>query len=80
VQIERIRRAAQQVLLRSRIGLQAPLVAVGSGAFLVPELASQLHRPVITFAHLVDSCAELSALSMCAPAVAVAMLAQQTGR
>ena len=80
VQIERIRRAAQQVLLRGRIGLQAPLVAVGSGAFLVPEMASQLHRPVITFAHLVDSCAELSALSMCAPAVAVAMLAQQTGR
>jgi probable H4MPT-linked C1 transfer pathway protein len=76
VQMERVRRAAQQVLLRSRIGVQAPLVAAGSGAFLVPELASQLQRPVIGFAQLVDSRADPSVLSVCAPAVAVAMLAR----
>jgi probable H4MPT-linked C1 transfer pathway protein len=77
VQLERVRRAAQQVLLRSRIEPGAPLVAAGSGAFLVAELASQLHRPVIRFADLIDSRAEASVLSVCAPAVAVAMLAQQ---
>ncbi len=76
-QMERIRRAAQQVLLQSRIGPGAPLVAAGSGAFLVPELAGQLQRPAIGFSRLVDSRAAPSSLSVCAPAVAVAMLAHQ---
>jgi len=76
-QLERIRRAAQQVLLRAAVAPSAPLVAAGSGSFLVPELARSLHRPVIEFARLVDSRIEPVALSWCAPAVAVALLAQR---
>jgi probable H4MPT-linked C1 transfer pathway protein len=74
-QLERIRRAAQQVLLRGEVGAAAPLVAAGSGSFLVPELARSLRRPVIEFARLIDSRIEPALLSACAPSVAVALLA-----
>jgi len=74
-QLERIRRAAQQVLLRGQVEPAAPLVAAGSGAFLVPEVASALHRPVVEIAQLVESRVAPGALAMCAPAAAVAILA-----
>jgi probable H4MPT-linked C1 transfer pathway protein len=75
-QVERIRRAAQQVLLRAGVGPQAAMIAAGSGSFLVPELARVLRRPALAFAQLVESGgADAAALAVCAPAVAVAMLA-----
>jgi (4-(4-[2-(gamma-L-glutamylamino)ethyl]phenoxymethyl)furan-2-yl)methanamine synthase len=76
-QVERIRRAAQQVLLRGQVSPRAALVAAGSGAFLVPELGEALNRPVVEFARLIESTVEPAALAMCAPAVAVAMLAHR---
>jgi hypothetical protein len=75
-QLERIRRAAQQVLSRNAIAPESALVAAGSGAFLVPELARALHRPAIEFLELVEPfVGDPAALSICAPAVAVAILA-----
>jgi probable H4MPT-linked C1 transfer pathway protein len=76
-QLERIRRAAQQVLLRGVVGPTAPLLAAGSGHFLVGELAHSLRRPVAEFARLVESRIDPVELAACAPAVAVALLAQR---
>jgi probable H4MPT-linked C1 transfer pathway protein len=80
-QLERIRRAAQQVLLRAAVAPAGVLVAAGSGAFLVPELARALRRPAITFARLVVSnLDDPTLIGVCAPAVAVATLAQRANR
>jgi (4-(4-[2-(gamma-L-glutamylamino)ethyl]phenoxymethyl)furan-2-yl)methanamine synthase len=77
-QLERIRRAAQQVALRAAVSPEGPLVAAGSGAFLVPELAGVLRRPAIGFDRLVTlHMDDRGAPSLCAAAVAVAMLAQR---
>ncbi len=77
-QLERIRRAAQQVLLRAAVAPVGVVVAAGSGAFLVPELARSLRHPAAGFASLVTSRLDgPEALGVCAPAVAVALLAQR---
>jgi probable H4MPT-linked C1 transfer pathway protein len=77
-QLEHIRRAVQQVLLRAAVTPAGVLVAAGSGAFLVPEPARALGRKSIAFARLLESRVEDPAsLSVCAPAVAVALLAQR---
>jgi probable H4MPT-linked C1 transfer pathway protein len=76
-QLDRIRRAAQQVMLRAALAPKGAVVAAGSGAFLVPDLARELHRPVAGFASLFESrLGDPATLSVCAPAVAVALLAQ----
>jgi (4-(4-[2-(gamma-L-glutamylamino)ethyl]phenoxymethyl)furan-2-yl)methanamine synthase len=80
-QLDRIRRAAQQALLRAAVTPAGALVAAGSGAFLVPELARALHRPATVFDRLLNSrIDDPAALGVCAPAVAVAMLAQRAHR
>ena len=77
-QLEHIRRAVQQVLLRAGVAPGGMLVAAGSGAFLVPEPARALSRKATDFARLVESrLDDPAALSVCAPAVAVALLAQR---
>ena len=77
-QLERIRRAAQQVLLRAAVAPIGVVVSAGSGAFLVPELARSLRHPATAFARLVASSLEdPEFLGVCAPAVAVAILAQR---
>jgi (4-(4-[2-(gamma-L-glutamylamino)ethyl]phenoxymethyl)furan-2-yl)methanamine synthase len=79
-QLDRIRRAAQQALLRAAVAPAGVLVAAGSGAFLVPELARALRRPATVFDRLVNSRIDDAAVGVCAPAVAVAMLAQRANR
>jgi probable H4MPT-linked C1 transfer pathway protein len=75
-QRERILHAAQRVLSRSALAPSAPWVAAGSGAFLVPELARAQDRPVLEFAQLLEShMDDPAALSVCAAATAVAILA-----
>jgi len=75
-QLERIRRAAQQVLLRAAVAPVGVVVSAGSGAFLVSELAGSMRHPATTFARLVASRLEdPEFLGVCAPAVAVAILA-----
>jgi probable H4MPT-linked C1 transfer pathway protein len=79
-QLARVRHAAEQVLSRVGLGSAAPLLAAGSGAFLVAELGRQLQRPVIGFSDLFDARVEDAAmLRVCAPAVAVAILALGSG-
>jgi probable H4MPT-linked C1 transfer pathway protein len=75
-QLERMRRAAQQVLLRAAVAPIGVVVSAGSGAFLVSELARSLRHPATGFARLVTSRLEdPEFLGVCAPAVAVAILA-----
>jgi probable H4MPT-linked C1 transfer pathway protein len=79
--LERIRRAAQQALLRAAVAPAGAMVAAGSGAFLVPELARALRRPAVAFARLIPSSLDDPALlDVCAPAVAVAALAHRASR
>ena len=81
IQLDRIRGASRQVLVRAGVDPAGAMVAAGSGAFLVRELARGQHRPVIEFARLLDSrLDDPAALSVCAPAVAVAILAGRVGR
>src|SRR5882757_4645960 len=75
-QRERILHAARRVLSRSALAPSAPWVAAGSGAFLVPELARAQDRPVVEFAQMLEShMDDPAALSVCAAATAVAILA-----
>jgi len=55
IQLDRIRGASRQVLVRAGVDPAGAMVAAGSGAFLVRELARGQHRPVIEFARLLDS-------------------------
>lgn len=78
VQLRRIEDACRRML--SRVGLpgDAPLVAAGVGRFVAPELARRLGRPALEFARLLpDGKAGAARVSDCAPAVAVAWLAQR---
>ena len=80
-QLERLRRAAQQVLLRAAVAPAGVVVSAGSGAFLVSELARSLRYTATGFARLVTSRLEDSEfLDVCAPAVAVAILAARAHR
>jgi cyanate permease len=55
----------------------APFIAAGAGHFLVPELARRFGRTCETFASLVPTAGEpvRRRAGVCAPAVAVALLA-----
>lgn len=78
VQLRRIEDACRRVLSRAGLPEGAPLVAAGVGRFLAPELAGRLGRPVVEFASLLPAGRAGSArVSDCAPAVAVAWLAQR---
>lgn len=74
-QLERIQRAARQVLSRVRLEPGAPVLTAGAGAFLAERLAARLGRPAVPFAHLLGVGPELAqAADWCAPALAVARL------
>lgn len=74
-QLQRMARAARQVLSRGLLNAEAPLVAAGAGAFLVRRLAARLERPVLDFASLVGG--EGAWSTWCAPAVAVSWLLRE---
>jgi probable H4MPT-linked C1 transfer pathway protein len=77
-QLRRIEDACRRVLSRAGLPEDAPLVAAGTGRFVAPELARRLGRPVVEFARLLpDGQADPARVSDCAPAVAVAWLAQR---
>jgi (4-(4-[2-(gamma-L-glutamylamino)ethyl]phenoxymethyl)furan-2-yl)methanamine synthase len=82
-QLHRIGQAAARVIADAKLAPAAPLIAAGSGAFLVPELARRPDRPPRGWADLLDADAACASdcgwmLSVCAPAVAVALLALRT--
>jgi len=58
----------------------APVIAAGSGQHVVARLATRLGRPCLGFAELVSSAIGSGEWGgYCAPAVAVALLADQDG-
>ena len=75
-QLRSIHDAALQVLSSAAIPNDAPLVVAGSGRFVVEKLAARLGRPAEHWEALVPAESGLAgAISDCAPAVAVALLA-----
>jgi probable H4MPT-linked C1 transfer pathway protein len=77
LQLQKIGQACNRVLSRSEVAERAPLVGAGVGRFLVEKLAAQLGRRYRDFDDLVDTAPDVAAwASSCAPAVAVAVLAQ----
>jgi len=77
-QMAEIERAAKEVMSRTDLARDAPLVAAGIGASEVRDLASSLGRRAIAFGTLADAAPECEAwATRCAPAAAVALLAQR---
>ncbi|HET7524888.1 MAG TPA: hydantoinase/oxoprolinase family protein [Burkholderiaceae bacterium] len=80
-QVEQTAAQLTRVSRAHEVPPQAPLVATGCGAFLVADLARRCNRPVRRFADDTVPLARdapaalLGWLSVCAPAVAVALLA-----
>lgn len=75
-QLGQLADAAFQVLSGAGLPRDAPLIACGAGAFLVPELAARLGRPWRALAGLIPADDALRhAASVAAPATAVALLA-----
>jgi len=77
-QSRRIEDACERLVTREALAGDVPMVGAGVGRFLAAELAARLARPYLEFARLVpagDSGG--GGVSDCAPAVAVAWLAQR---
>jgi probable H4MPT-linked C1 transfer pathway protein len=74
-QLRLLSEAAARVLSRSSLPVGAPLVAAGTGAFVLQRLAKKLGRRFEPWADLVPASAELRpAVAAAAPAVAVGLL------
>ncbi len=81
LQLWKIRQACDRILSRGDVPVKSPLVGAGVGRFLVRKLAAQLDRRYRDFDSLVDTAPDVASwASSCAPAVAVAALAQARGR
>ncbi|MGH8750110.1 MAG: hydantoinase/oxoprolinase family protein [Burkholderiales bacterium] len=77
-QTQRFLEACTRQLARAIIGENAPLIGAGTGSFVVRKLARRLKRRYLDFSSLVPSNArDKQWVNACAPAVAVALLAQQ---
>jgi probable H4MPT-linked C1 transfer pathway protein len=77
LQLSQIRQACERVLSRSVAVDRSPVVGAGTGRFLARKLASQLGRRYRDFDSLIDATPDAALwTSSCAPAVAVAILAQ----
>jgi probable H4MPT-linked C1 transfer pathway protein len=77
-QARRIEDACDRLLSREELPDEAPIVGAGVGRFLAEEFAGRRGRPYVDFGSLLpEGGIELGRISDCAPAVAVAWLAQQ---
>lgn len=75
-QMEDIRAACLEVLAATPVPGAAPIIAAGVGAPLLAALAAELGRACLPFADLVEAAPDARAwVTRCAPAVAVALLA-----
>jgi probable H4MPT-linked C1 transfer pathway protein len=75
-QLQSIGEAIAQVLSAGGNAAAAPFVAAGAGHFLVPELARRFGRPAEAFASSIIANPDAARkVGVCAPAVAVALLA-----
>jgi probable H4MPT-linked C1 transfer pathway protein len=76
-QSRRIEDACERLITREDLPDAVPVVGAGVGRFLAAELAARLGRPYLEFARLVPATHAEGGVSDCAPAVAVAWLAQR---
>lgn len=79
-QLGSIHSACERALSRNLLDSQAPLIAAGTGTFIVGKLAARLGRPCFEFAELLPVAADFRWLAACAPAYSVAMLALADAR
>jgi (4-(4-[2-(gamma-L-glutamylamino)ethyl]phenoxymethyl)furan-2-yl)methanamine synthase len=78
-QVRAVTDAAMLVLSQARLPGDAPVVAAGTGSAVIEEVARRLDRPTLRFESLIEAAPELaSAVSCCAPAAALALLASAT--
>jgi probable H4MPT-linked C1 transfer pathway protein len=76
-QLAEVRAAIEDVLTRSTLTSDAPVVAAGIGAAQIEAIARALGRPTLRFAALANAAPDYEEwATRCAPAVAVALLAQ----
>ncbi len=81
LQLWQIRQACERVLSRTVAVDRSPVVGAGTGRFLARKLAALLGRRYRDFAFLIDAVPDAASwASSCAPAVAVALLAQRRKR
>jgi probable H4MPT-linked C1 transfer pathway protein len=81
LQLWRVQQACERVLSRDGIAERAPLVGAGVGKFVVEKLAHRLGRRYRDFGGLVACTGQAREwAASCAPAVAVAVLAQEALR
>jgi probable H4MPT-linked C1 transfer pathway protein len=74
-QLHELHRATLQVTSAAHLPEEAPLVAAGSGAFILEKLAARLGRRFEPWAALVPASPEAARMAgVCAPAAAVALL------
>ena len=79
-QLAALEEAARALIGRERLSPDAPVIGAGCGRFLAKRLAQALARPYRDFAELIDADAETREMAAhAAPAVAVALLAAETG-
>jgi probable H4MPT-linked C1 transfer pathway protein len=77
-QLRAIVDAALLVVSGAALPIDAPVVGAGIGTAVIAEAARRLHRPYVPFDHLIDVVPEArTAAEHCAPAVALALLAQR---
>jgi len=78
-QVRRIEDACDRLLSRGELPDDAPVVGAGVGRFIAEEFAGRWNRPYLDFGRLLpEGGVARERISDCAPAVAVAWLAQRT--
>jgi uncharacterized hydantoinase/oxoprolinase family protein len=81
LQSQRLHEACSRLFSLGLAGEEAPLIGTGIGRFLVKSLAARYARPYLDFSSLVESSLnDRQWIDACAPAVAVAALAQSRTR
>ncbi|WP_432746507.1 hydantoinase/oxoprolinase family protein [Methylobacter sp. G7] len=82
LQIQQIQRGCELRLAQYELLPNSPLIGAGVGRFLVKQIALNLGRPYLDFSDLFPVAAILSDMTTadCAPAAAIAYLANRAGR
>ena len=76
-QLAQIEDAAAALIAREALDASAPIIGAGCGRFLAQRLAARLGRPYLDVAELMEVAPEAREMAArCAPAVAVALLAE----
>ena len=77
LQSEQIQKACKRQCSRANLGAKAPIIGAGTGRFLAKQLAKRLRKRYLEFHTLINVAPSAAGrASDCAPAVAVALLAQ----